>query len=692
MQNKRFFAGFLAAMMAMSTMAVPAFASSSDEPAIETVTAGGKTVRVTPATQRTASTTGTLEVFKITENDGAYQEAFGLKNESETREGIPNVDFTALKIADAVDVVGQDANGNTVAGLYYTNLDSDFLALAGSDLEGFQIDGVTYYTSNALNSAFQAIRNRLNGEHPGEDQINELVRDSSNAKQTKTTDDDGRVEFTDLALGLYLVAETKYDRYDEDHDETQNGDNVVIENPAIPFLAAIPMTNVARLGDYEVGTAWQYDVTVYPKNTTTNIVKKIITDKTTRTADDEEAEGALVDAKDYDIGDVMKQVIYADAPVQSMTHNDVDSSNDPNKTTDKDVVNRKYTEYKITDTMSDGLTFWATEAEANNSNDPDKEDPSTGKNMMPVVYIIDYIGDQANISDYRNGAHRETLVQGTDYSVSGHNTQTMTINFLSAGLAKLDARTQNSQVVVEFNTILNKDAKIGTVVENMNYPTLTWKHENTEEFDVVTKKVIAYTYEIDLTKIGLKDSANAVFEVFEDNVPNMVDGRNEMSSELQQIKWVKEADGVYHRYSPKTDAVDAEVVTQISPAHGQDKTVILKGLDASTYTFKEVKTEDHKSLLKETFDITLSAKKNDETGLPTGELESAILKTGKAATGTELKLKDDNKGIVLTNVQNYEVFKLHTGGVGTTMFYVGGLCILAMIAAVAVMGRKRIEE
>ena len=158
----------------------------------------------------------------------------------------------------------------------------------------------------------------------------------------------------------------------------------------------------------------------------------------------------------------------------------------------------------------------------------------------------------------------------------------------------------------------------------------------------------------------------------------MVDGRNEMSSELQQIKWVKEADGVYHRYSPKTDAVDAEVVTQISPAHGQDQVVLLKGLDASTYTFKEVKTEDHKSLLKETFDITLSAKKNEETGLPTGELESAILKTGKAAEGTELKLKDDNKGIVLTNVQNYEVFKLHTGGAGTTMFYVGGLCILEM--------------
>lgn len=62
-----------------------------------------------------------------------------------------------------------------------------------------------------------------------------------------TTDLDGKVTFSDLSLGLYLVKVTK------------SNENVTHETA--PFLVSIPMTKVD-------GTGWLYNVTVYPKSQT----------------------------------------------------------------------------------------------------------------------------------------------------------------------------------------------------------------------------------------------------------------------------------------------------------------------------------------------------------------------------------------------------------------------------------------
>ncbi|MGN0550283.1 MAG: SpaH/EbpB family LPXTG-anchored major pilin [Acutalibacteraceae bacterium] len=80
-------------------------------------------------------------------------------------------------------------------------------------------------------------------------------------KYSAITESDGKISFTNMPLGIYLVQETK------------SPSQVRIPTP--DFCVSIPMTD-------STGTKWNYDVIVYPKNQTAYadvIVKKI--DKTT---------------------------------------------------------------------------------------------------------------------------------------------------------------------------------------------------------------------------------------------------------------------------------------------------------------------------------------------------------------------------------------------------------------------------
>ncbi len=85
------------------------------------------------------------------------------------------------------------------------------------------------------------------------------VKDENKTEETKqaTTGTDGKVEFTGLPLGIYLVEETKAPA------------GIVA---GAPFIVSIPMVNKAS-------DAWNYDVVAYPKNSETK------TEKTVKDAD-----------------------------------------------------------------------------------------------------------------------------------------------------------------------------------------------------------------------------------------------------------------------------------------------------------------------------------------------------------------------------------------------------------------------
>ena len=97
--------------------------------------------------------------------------------------------------------------------------------------------------------------------------------DKTNTTFKQTTGADGKVAFTELPLGIYLV------------EETDAPDGIVT---GAPFIVSVPMVN-------EASDAWNYDVVAYPKNTETT------TEKTVKDAD-------------QNIQDAYTYTINADAP------------------------------------------------------------------------------------------------------------------------------------------------------------------------------------------------------------------------------------------------------------------------------------------------------------------------------------------------------------------------------------------
>ena len=99
------------------------------------------------------------------------------------------------------------------------------------------------------------------GDYYSTDRATGAITVNSDAKKvaTVTTEtkgsDKGVAKKDGLALGLYLVVETKAP------------DKVTA--PAAPFLVSVPMTRIADSTDTNALTDWIYDVHVYPKNGTT---------------------------------------------------------------------------------------------------------------------------------------------------------------------------------------------------------------------------------------------------------------------------------------------------------------------------------------------------------------------------------------------------------------------------------------
>lgn len=144
-------------------------------------------------------------------------------------------------------------------------------AATGEEMDGVQgepLAGVTFKITK-LNFDLQ------NGDWATFPKTAAEVKEENKTADIKTgkTDTDGKVEFTSLPLGIYLV------------EETEAPAGIVT---GAPFIVSIPMVN-------EASDAWNYDVVAYPKNTETK------TEKTVKDAD-------------KNIQDAYTYTINADAP------------------------------------------------------------------------------------------------------------------------------------------------------------------------------------------------------------------------------------------------------------------------------------------------------------------------------------------------------------------------------------------
>lgn len=215
MKLKRFLTGVLSAVMALSVCALPAAADGEG--------AGTTPPKYTTSTIN-KSKTGSITIYKRSMTTTLPTEPAG-KGETTTPDGDPleNVGFTIYQVMDADELVK-----------YYDGITEEN-AVTYKDY----FDSTTEFTASTLRS----------------DVKSKEVKDQDEESGEKKTDVYGKVEFTGLHVGLYLVIETTLPQ--------------AVTQKADPFLVSIPMTRIGAGKDETTNPnneVWMYDVTVYPKN------------------------------------------------------------------------------------------------------------------------------------------------------------------------------------------------------------------------------------------------------------------------------------------------------------------------------------------------------------------------------------------------------------------------------------------
>ena len=612
--------------------------------------------------------TGSITLIKLSTPTSEFLEAHGLESDTTPIKSVPiqGVQFKALKIADISTYL---FNGEI--GTYYTNINSNFASLLSTNNIAMAFDkqdtenNKKYYKATTIEAALKTLNNR---------QLNVETLVNTYGTAFTNTNGLGKTTLSNLPLGLYLIAETDVsnaavnnswltgdDTYlkllnlqSQNTDPSQvladgpDGDiynntdatKVTISSKTVPYLVSVPTTNTAKIGNHEPGTVWQYDIVSYPKNRVTSITKMII---------DQDDNKTLRTYEDYEIGDTIHQVIFADV-----------SALEPGK---------KHEKFIMSDTMSESLTY-------------------------SKVVSVKYGTRTVNPTTTDDFSNYTALVANVDYTITvpTATSNKFSITFTQTGLAKLDAINDNYLVVVSFDVILNNKAKIGTERQNMNQPDLVWQNTHEEECKIVGNKIYVFTYGLDITKEGLDDPTKATFRFNRINENGQPDGVD--------IQVVKESEGIYHLYDNSLDD-PTKIVTRLNP-NSQGK-VYVKGVDSEEYCCVEVATESGKNLLKGSFDFVLTAPNKGRSTLanpvdPANDTHRDGTVTAVATTidhtiktdAMSVDLQTEN-GIVYITLINNDVVSLTTGGSGTYIYYIiaGAVVLVGVGAAIFVKKRKK---
>ena len=163
---------------------------------------------------------------------------------------IQGVEFPSLRIAD-ITMSNEVLDGQRQVGVLYgfDNSDRSSAVLSAIGMTGADAhktdNGVNYFTSDMLNNKLAAALTA--NATTVKNALETTVKNGGVAMPE--TDATGHTSASNMEQGLYLVVET---RVPEKVTSTCN-----------PFFVSLPMTTID-------GTAWNYDVTVYPKNQTGN--------------------------------------------------------------------------------------------------------------------------------------------------------------------------------------------------------------------------------------------------------------------------------------------------------------------------------------------------------------------------------------------------------------------------------------
>ena len=478
---------------------------------------------------------------------------------------IKGVEFSYLKIADIVQFSESTDDGRTdnhVEVLYGINKvqGADFLKALGLEngakryANADKLDASKYfYQSDVL---IDALAVGLEANSTTVKNALEKYMAANGGTAMAPTNEYGKTQATNLALGLYLVVETAVPE--------------MVVSTTNPFLVSVPMTSIDGTNANDGGEHWIYDITLFPKNLTG--IPSLVKELREQIADTGKNGGSTTDITDgyahtgtASAGDVIDYQIRSTLP--SITSE------------------ATYIDIAFVDTLSSGLSY--------NKND----------------VVLEFFTDEACtdlITTWKESDGYFTVSYGT----TGSGESTMTIEMTTRGLNEINtskavypgASMVNSgfsdcTLRITYQATMDSDNSVVFGDEgNPNSVVMTWKRSNSAYYDTLVDDCHLYTYGIDLTKLFSDGKGN--FENVEFIIRNETDGYF-VKAELN------EAEGIYYMVDHVENEADATHFIPVESA-GTPGKVIVKGLEDDKYICTEVRTDSGYTLLKEDIEVVIS--------------------------------------------------------------------------------------
>lgn len=530
---------------------------------------------------------------------------------------IQGVEFTYLRVAD-VTTSNELLDGQRKVGVLYGFDNSDCssavlsaISLTNADAHKTE-NGINYFTSDMLNNKLSAA---LTANATNVKNALETAVKNGGVAMTET-DATGHAYASDMEQGLYLIVET---RVPENVTSTCN-----------PFFVSLPMTTID-------GAAWNYDVTVYPKNQTGNPnLEKTVREGKNSTGKNT---GSLTDITDgyahtatASVGDTVDYQVISTLPTITSKASGL-------------------SEYTYVDTMSKGIRY--------------------NKNDVVIEFFKD-AGCTDKIATWAENSGKFTV--GYDDAAN-----TMTIKMTEAGLNEINEATtvhidsvkrgySDCTMRITYAATLTADAKLGDT-DNPNEVVLTWKRTNTTYFDTLKDCCHVYTYGIDVLK------------QFSDNGGNLRNVKFRLHNDSDDCYIIADLkDGIYYAKGITSKKSDATTFIPNSSGH-----IVVKGLEDDAYSLTEIATDKGYVLLKEAVKIVIKTSENGQCE----QCGAKLLTASATVNGKDVTMTEGNAIVPLTVVNNPGFDLPKTGGYGTWMFTVGGVALLGAAAFIVVKSRKR---
>ena len=533
---------------------------------------------------------------------------------------IQGVEFTYLRVAD-ITMNNEVLDGQRTVGVLYgfdgserSNAVLSAIGLTAADAHKTE-GGINYFTSDNLNNKLAAAlaANATNVKNALETAV------KNGGVAMPETDASGHTSASDMELGLYLVVETRVPE--------------MVTSTCNPFFVSLPMTTID-------GAAWDYDVTVYPKNQTGNPdLEKTVREAKNSTGKNN---GSLTDITDgyahtatASVGDTVDYQIISTLPTITSKASSL-------------------SEYTYADTLSKGIKY--------------------NKNDVVIEFFKDAgCTDKITTWDETSGKFAVAYDDAAN---------TMTIRMTESGLSEINEATSvyidgvkrgysDCTMRITYAATLTADAKMGDT-DNPNEVVLTWKRTNTTYFDTLKDCCHVYTYGIDVLK------------QFSDNGGNVRNVKFRLHNDTDDCYIIAEQkDGVY--YAKGLTAKKSDATTFIPNAQGH---IVVKGLEDDAYSLTEIVTDKGYVLLRDAVKIVI---KTAESG-QCEKCGTKLLTASATVNGKDVTMTDGNAIVPLTVVNNPGFDLPKTGGYGTWMFTIGGVALLGAAAFIVIRSRKHKNE